>query len=196
VKRHSTQSGFTLIELLVAIAVSLVFIGSTLFSRADFDSTVRLGSITREVALIARQAQTYGAGGGSGGSEINLGQPHGLHVSASSTQVTLYTEQDEPPNNHDGESDEVIEQFQLPSDYRINQVCVDDNINTENCSGVPSLNELNTYFVRPSLNANFLDGNDNTLSSQRAIIEVEHRESGDIRTVVVDTTGYITVPSP
>jgi prepilin-type N-terminal cleavage/methylation domain-containing protein len=189
VNTNASQTGFTLVEMLVAIAVALIFVGGMLFSRGNFDSTVRLGSIAREVALIAREAQTSGAGGGG------EGRPHGIFLdTASSSEVIFYAEN----GGSDGydSSDELLEAFELPVRYSIDVFCVADNTSTEDCSGgsVTTLNDLSVYFVRPSLSANFQNSNGNASSSQRAIIDLIHEDSGNNRSVVIDTTGYITVP--
>jgi hypothetical protein len=176
--------------MLVAIAVSLVFVGGMLLSRGDFDSTVRLGSIAREVALVVRQAQTTGSGGGSGGS------PYGIYLEQSSTaEVRLYAE-DNGSSGYDGPtSDNVQETLMLPDQYSISSFCISNNTSTEDCSGsVTKPNDLSIYFVRPSLKANFQSDSTTASTSQRAIIDITHDSTGNTRSVVVDSTGYITVP--
>jgi len=187
----SEQSGFTLVEMLVAIAVALVFVGGMLFSRGDFDSTVRLGSIAREVALIVREAQTFGAGGGS---EVSIGQPHGIYLDDSSgSEVILYAES----NGSKGykPSDNLLENFELPGEYEIDKFCVSGDSSDQDCSGLSQPGDLSVYFVRPSLTANFYSSTDgNASTSQRAIIDIHHESSGNMRSVVIDSAGYITVP--
>jgi hypothetical protein len=175
-----------MIELLVAITVAIIFMGGMLLSRDDFDATVRLGSIAREVALVAREAQTYGAGGGS---EVDIGQPHGIHLNSNS-QITLYVDQDGDPG-YDGD-DQTLEQFQLPDRYSIDSFCTTNDASAESCSGSGG-GQLSVYFERPSLAANFHDGS-SVITPQKAIIDIIHEESGNTRSVVVNTTGYITVP--
>jgi prepilin-type N-terminal cleavage/methylation domain-containing protein len=167
VSKISKQTGFTLVEMLVAIAVALVFMGGMLFSRGDFDSTVRLGSITREVALFAREAQTYGAGGGS---DVNVGTPHGVYFDEdeSNSEITLYADDDESGSYDSGEELETLE---LPNDYIIS-----------------SPSEFDVYFTRPTLRANFNKG-----SGVKTIV-VTHTPSGKTREAKISTSGYISTP--
>jgi len=181
------------VEMLVAIAVALIFVGGMLFSRGDFDSTVRLGSIAREVALIAREAQTSGAGGGSEGSS------HGIYLDkASSSAVVFYAENNNNPGYDGAGNDNSLETFALPSRYTIDTFCVTDDKDAEDCtdSTAKKPDDLSIYFVRPSLTANFstIDSSVTASTSQNAIIDITHEDSGSIRSVVIDTTGYITVP--
>jgi len=166
VNKISKQTGFTLVEMLVAIAVALVFMGGVLLSRGDFDSTVRLGSITREVALFAREAQTYGAGGRTE-STVNTSRPHGIYKAPSSdSEIILYADEDDPADGYQP-SDETLKTLQLPDGYVI----------------ANPTNEFDVYFTRPTLRA-----------SDDLTITIEHSKSGNTREAEIDSSGYISTP--
>jgi len=190
VSKTSKQTGFTLIEMLVAIAVALTFMGGMLFSRGDFDSTVRLGSIAREVALIVREAQTYGAGGGS---KTNIGQDHGIFLDDNSmSEIKLYAESN-GSTGYQPSTDNLLENFQLPSEYTIDKFCVGGSAD-DDCSSSSQLADLSVYFSRPSLTANFFNSNGNASGSQRAIIVIKHSGSSNTRSIMIDSAGYTTIP--
>jgi len=187
---NASQSGFTLVEMLVAIAVALIFVGGMLFSRGNFDSTVRLGSIAREVALIVREAQTTGAGGGS---NTNIGQDHGIFLDDNSmSEIKLYAESN-GSTGYQSTTDNLLENFQLPSEYTIHKFCVGGS-SDDDCSSSSQLDDVSVYFSRPSLTANFANSNSNASGSQRAIVVIKHTGSGNTRSVVIDSAGYITIP--
>lgn len=194
-ENQQRQRGFTLIEMLVAISVAIVFLSGMLISQGDFDSTVRLSSITRDTALLVRQAQTYGAGGGS---DIEIGQPHGVYLSENNpNEIVLYSEEGDS-DGYQQNDDQVIETLDLPGPYTIKDFCFDisNTIDSANgCAEANSPSDLSIFFVRPSLEANFYSDDDSGADSARqAAIELSHESSGQTKMIKVDVTGYISTP--
>jgi len=185
-------NGFTLVEMLVAIAVALAFFGSMFVNRGSFDATVRLDGITREVALLARQAQTYGAGGRS---ELAVGEPHGIHLKDNNeNRVILYSDDDNnSPNGYDA-SQEEVDRITLPPRYTISEFCTAGSSATDcNGGGAEKPNKLDIYFVRPSLEANY-QSSGSMSDPDKAIVEITHGPSGNVGRVIIDKTGYISTP--
>jgi prepilin-type N-terminal cleavage/methylation domain-containing protein len=193
---HEHKSGFTLIEMLVAIAVMVTFISGMFFSRGDFDSTVRLNSIARETALLVRQAQTYGAGGG--GEELQVGKPYGIYLDGGSAEEIILYSEDSPADGYDSGSDLKIESLQLPEPYTISDFCFDTSnpiVSPDYCDDANSgISDLSIFFVRPSLEASFQSDTGNATSSVQAAIEITHESSGNTKRVIIDQTGYISTP--
>lgn len=194
-KKKDTQLGFTLIEMLVAVAVAALFASSIFLVRGNFDSTVRLNSITREVALLVRQAQTYGSGGGG---DIAVGEPYGIYVDINEpNQIRLYSDNDDPADGYDS-SDSTVEVFELPSPYSISDFCFDGSNPIDGpdyCDSAISPDDLSAYYIRPSLEANFFSQDDSgATSSIQAAIEITHQPSGVTERVIIDRTGYISTP--
>jgi type II secretory pathway pseudopilin PulG len=194
VKKKNEQSGFTLVEMLVAIAVAITFMGGMLLSRGSFDSTVRLSSIARDVALLARQAQTYGAGGGS---SLQVGQPHGVYLDENNPrEIKLYANAESSGSKgyEASSNDQVLDTLNLPTEYRIKDFCLDNNAVNDCASASSNPSDLSVYFVRPILEANFYSSSGNASSSSQAAIELEHSSSNATRIIKIDSTGFISTP--
>lgn len=191
-KKKGKQSGFTLVEMLVAIAVAITFMGGMLLSRGSFDSTVRLSSIARDVALLARQAQTYGAGGGS---SFQVGQPHGIYLDETNPrEIRLYANASSSASKGYEASDQVLDTLNLPTEYRIKDFCLDSSSVTNCASASSNPSDLSVYFVRPILEANFYSSSGNASPSSQAAIELEHSSSNANRIIKIDSTGFISTP--
>lgn len=189
----SDKSGFTLIEMLVAIAVAITFVSGMFLTRGNFDSTVRLSSVTRDVGLLVRQAQTYGAGGGS---YLEVGEPHGIYLdSSSSGEVILYADASSSPSRgyESSSADQAVDTLTITDPFTISDFClVNTGSISGDCSSATSYpDDLSIYFIRPSLEANFQSNTANASSSAQAGIEITHEASGSTRLIIIDATGYI-----
>lgn len=187
--------GFTLLEMLVAIAVLFIFMSGMLINQNDFDSTVQLKSLTREAALVYRQAQTYGTAGSRRSGTLQL---YGVSVDPSSATSSfhLYREDEAASPNGFSDSDELVEERRLPNRFVISDVCTATSGSPESCGGATSdvTNRLDVYFRRPSLESNFLIGGSSAGSVKRVIIEIQHTPSSSTDHVIIDSTGYISTP--
>ena len=57
-----SRAGFTLIEMLVVVAIITVVTAVMFSNQSNFSSSVLLANTTYDVALSARDAETYGLG--------------------------------------------------------------------------------------------------------------------------------------
>lgn len=188
-KVSDSDPGFTLIGMIVAISVATMFMGGMFLDRGSFNSGVRLDSVTRDVALLVRQAQTYGAGGGSG---IQLGQAHGVFLEdGNSDEIDLYADSTSTSGKYFNQSggDKLIETLTLTDKYEITDFCLGSGLS--DCQSQTTPNELSIYFVRPILDAKF---HATSTSGNQAVIEITHKKSSSTEIIKVGSSGYISTP--
>lgn len=191
-RKGQSSHGFTLVEMIVAVAVAVTFMGGMFLNRGSFDSGIRLDSVARDVALLVRQAQTYGAGGGSG---INVGQPHGAFFDAGNpNEAKLYVNASTTNKGFDSASaDQMLETITLANEYKIDDFCLGGS-GMSDCSGAAiNPGNLSIYFERPILDANFY-ANNSQVSHDQALIEIIHKSTNEKEIIKVDSSGFISTP--
>ena len=86
IKYSRYQSGMTLIELLVVLAIFVVVTGLLIFDYGSFRSSTSLESLSNDMALSLRKAQSYAIG--AYGSSSNFTYPYGVHFSTNPAPVS------------------------------------------------------------------------------------------------------------
>jgi prepilin-type N-terminal cleavage/methylation domain-containing protein len=194
--------GFTLIELVVTMGIMALITSVTLANHSKFGGQVMLRNLAYEMALIVREAQTYGVSV----RKINIGSGefeagYGVHFNANNpTEYVMfadtYTESGTLIRGEDGMRNTVLEDvntFKIGRGYKINKFCVGPEESPscrevcESCSGT-----LDILFKRPEPDAAIrFNGVESTLY-ERAQIELRSPRD-DLMSVLIEVSGQISV---
>jgi len=206
--------GFTLIELMVTVSIMTLITAVTLVNHSKFGGKVLLRSTAYEMALVVREAQTYGIsvrkiGFASGGSQTVLGGsidadfnvPYGVHFDVRDkthyiTFADTYLYNGILMKGSDAlrnTSLEDVTNHTIGKGYKINKLYVTDNsgarLSSESCPGTPV---LDITFTRPEPDAMMkFCGVDSNLYRSAEIELVSPR--GDLMKVLVEVSGQISV---
>jgi prepilin-type N-terminal cleavage/methylation domain-containing protein len=206
--------GFTLIELVVTLGIMVVITSVTLANYNKFGGKVLLRTTAYEMALAAREAQTYGISVRKVGF-INYGsglqtvldadtysefQPaYGLHFSAGSpTSYTMFADTYKDngiiSRGEDGLRNTNLEDvtiYNIGKGYKINKLCAGTDGKCvsvcESCTG-----SLDITFKRPEPDASIRFGGDTNKVYDKANIELISPR-GDSVHVLVEVSGQISV---
>ncbi|MBX2866616.1 prepilin-type N-terminal cleavage/methylation domain-containing protein [Candidatus Kaiserbacteria bacterium] len=185
----TSTRGFTLVELLVSMAVMLVILATSLFRFNTFDSEILLKTLSYDVALSVRQAQSYSLNvlGTSG----TFDSPYGVSFTPGSKNYPLFLYGgSETRPRYDGDAS-VLDMYQLSRRFEVVDVCVVRS-STEYCD----IDRLDVSFRRPEFTALFYaEGYSEVQNAQieSASIDIQSSEGGPVGTIEVGYTGYITV---
>ncbi|MBC7836830.1 type II secretion system protein [Acetobacteraceae bacterium] len=208
--RRHLRGGFTLIELIVVISIMLVITSFFLLRQQQFNSSTVLRSLAYSVALSVRQSQVYGTsvrefGGGftakSYGINFNTG-----NLAETPVRYILFADfNNNGVYNSGGSPGEFVQDFKLGSGYTIVKFCGVGNLagTIQSCSsggvgGGTSISALNTYFIRPNLDANFRSCSDAACTTPTAETYIGaymqiRAPGGATRNIIIGTTGRIAV---
>lgn len=204
IARPFFSAGFSLIELIVVVGVFGLISAVVLANYPGFNHKVSVQNLAHLMALEIRQAQVFGlsvkettAGSGSF-------PGYGAYfTSADLFSFILYTDLD---NNRKyngtldcSSSPECLEKAAIASGDSIRKICAVRSNGQRDCTN-PSVGEgpldyLNISFIRPDPDANILGtyGGGPDVSYQKAEISVEPPKKDFYKTIVVWTTGQISI---
>jgi prepilin-type N-terminal cleavage/methylation domain-containing protein len=219
--RENNTRGFTLVELMVVVGIFAFISMLTLANYSQFNTQIVLENTAHEVALEVRQAQSFGLGVREALSTTGTYPGYGIYIPASnSTKVYLYADVDGDKKYEGGDcvpgTGECVEVLQLRN-HSIYALCGD--LKTDHASLAPFrlTSEVDVYadggfpdgeycnkdsidiiFTRPNPDA-FLKGyiggsaEHPLTTGYNDIVIVVATPQGDARTIVVWSTGQITV---
>ena len=184
---HKSGAGFTIVELIVTTGIFALITSMILIRDAQFNSTVRLSSLTYEVALAVRQAQIFGTGVREYGSgDFNVG--YGVHFDTTNNKSFVFFADANKNNVYDG-TPEIIEIVNMRGNNFISKFCIFSLNGNETCSDSGS--KLDILFKRPSHNAIILS--DVVLGLNESARIYISSTTGDEKSVLVKFVGQISV---
>ena len=185
----NTQSGFTLIELLVVIAIMVIVASIVLLQAPNSKSSFTLLNDAYQIALLTREAQSYGSSVREGQTPGEFDVGYGIYLdSGDSDSIILFNDVDKDMA-YSSSNDLVVSTLRLTDNNVITQFCGVSSGGTL-CSG-GSLDNLSITFVRPDPDANIW-GDDGSDEYENATIDIEAPE-GHARTITIYTTGQISI---
>lgn len=175
---RSTQAGFTLVEMLVSISIIGLISTVIMMQYTRFDSQLLLRNMAYELALGVRQAQSLGisvTGGGAGG----FTAPYGVHFTVG-TNYVLFRDIN---SNFIYDSGEGLTTMTIERGNRVADLCI---------AATCSKTSLDIVFVRPDPDAHFA-ANGSAVAASSATVVLKSKDNTYTRTVVVSTTGQVSV---
>lgn len=190
--------GFTLTELIVVMSIATVMMTILVISHNRWNDALVVNTQAYELALMIRQAQTYGLGvkeytAGSGdkfnvgyGISINIDQP---------TQYVFFADKDKDKKYDSGE---FIETKILDRGVVIDKICDVGSSGSETCgAGNANYRRLGVSFVRPEPQAQILflnNGGNPTPGAKNTHVKIYLISPGDQLVVVgVRASGQVYV---
>lgn len=189
-----------MIELLVVCAIIIVITGLVLIDNNKFGGDVTLENFAYDVALSLRQTQVYGIAVERFGTNFNTG--YGMHFAlATPTTYILFADEDNTGIYDPAASpSEIVDTDTIDQGFAITGLCVIPEVGGTTCEPAT---EIDILFIRPQPDAYISAGVGG--NSPASCIEQPGSScyyeaqitltspKGDTRTVVVDTTGQISV---
>lgn len=192
--------GFTIVELLISIAIFVIMTIVVVAKYGNFNQSTLLTDTAYDVALVAREAQTYGlsvrnsdTGGGT-----NFSFPYGVAFSTQSgsscgsatlseTNMVLFADADQQDGRCGG-SDTAINTYTLSRGATVTRLCA--GTEQSSCSSISS---LEVSYKRPNPEAIICGTSGSTDCTYRyAEIGITGSQGGT-RTIVVNQSGQISV---
>ncbi|TSD03516.1 MAG: hypothetical protein Athens071416_197 [Parcubacteria group bacterium Athens0714_16] len=186
-KKSKTILGFTIVELIVTTGIFALITSMMLVRDAKFNSEVKLGNLTYEVALAVRQAQIFGTGVKEyGSSNFNVG--YGVHFDTANNKSFVLFADVNKNNAYDGTS-EIVEIVNMIGSNFISKFCVFSLSGNETCSDGGS--KLDIIFKRPNHNAIIMS--DITLGQNESVRIYISSTDGEEKSVLIKFVGQISV---
>ncbi len=186
--KRSTR-GFTLIELLAVTGVMVFVTSVILANNTRFGGAVLLQNLAYDIALTVRQAQTYGISVFRFGEE-EFSFAYGVHFNPSTpTNFLIFADAVSANGLYDGcvgAVCELVESTNISQGYRVSDVCVTAS-SVETCGH----SALDVTFKRPEPDAYIRADSLSTLFEKARVVVRSPR--GDLRSVVIETNGQISV---
>lgn len=175
------KRGFGLIELMVSISIMMLVAGIILIRQNSFNGAVLLRGQAYEIALAVREVQVNAVSASAiqGTTRTMLG------VYFDTSRNTTYRIFRDDENNGSYEaSEEYGQQNSLDSRFEIKEIRV----------GCTPQNNISVMFERPNFDAKFYRGSTQIAASAVEIdVGVKDTSSTEVKTVMITTTGQITV---
>jgi prepilin-type N-terminal cleavage/methylation domain-containing protein len=190
-KNKKILSGFTLVELLVTLTIFSIMTGIVLYNQQNFNNTIFLNNLAHDIALTARQAQTYG---------INVKEfaegagfrSYGISFNKSfNKNFVLFADNPFPSTNGifdnisftcPNDDSECVDNFIIKNSNYIKSLCDESNCD---------LDSLDITFVRPNPDA-LIKVNGSATNHPYAKIIVAS-ENGNTKSIIIRSTGQIYV---
>ncbi len=193
-----------MIELLAVTAIMVVVTSVMLASHSRFGGVVQLENLAYDVALSIRQAQVYGIAVARFQQEFIAG--YGVHFDiANRTTYKIFADAITRNGLYDcaypgTDNCELVRTVEITGGYRISDICATAPGGSEICNTTdPTISKIDILFIRPEPNAwiripcfSCPQG----VSFQAAARIALSSPRGDMRSVMVDTSGQISVKQP
>jgi hypothetical protein len=178
------------VELLAVTAVMVFITSAILANNSRFGGAVLLQNLAYDMALTVRQAQVYGISVFRFGDE-EFSYAYGVHFSPSTpTAFLLFADAVSENGLYDGcptsSECELVQSTNISQGYRVADVCVTGS-GAESCGH----SQLDVTFKRPEPDAYIRADLLPTLYKKGRVVVRSPR--GDLRSVVVETNGQISV---
>lgn len=196
ISSKNKRRGFSLIELLVSIGILTAITSVLLANHSRFGGNLLVGNLAYDIALSIRQAQLFGLSvrefkPASGGGRFDFG--YGVHLSSSDLNTyTLYADFN-LDNVYQTGVDEIEEIFNIRKGYGIKKFCATQIGGAVDCSDTGAISTLNITFLRPDPDANIRVSG--SMVAYRSATVVVQSPQGRERTILVESTGQISIPS-
>lgn len=175
-----------MIELVVALGIMTIITAVILANNSRFGGMVTLRSLSYDVALTIRQAQTYGISVRRfGATDFQIS--YGIHLDTSSpTLYVLFA--DGVVKNGFYDAGEIVESETIGRGFAITDLCAKTAVSSiESCG----LEKIDILFTRPEPDA-LIKINGGPTLQERARIELGSPQ-GNRMSVIVEATGQIAV---
>jgi prepilin-type N-terminal cleavage/methylation domain-containing protein len=217
----ATHSGFTLVELMVVVGIFVFMTALVVANYGSFNDGSLLTSMSYDVALALRDAQSYGLNvqGEVSGTSQNFTYPYGMDFNLGTpNQMILFADSNPLVNDVYGDGiytpsgsnlDTLITTYTLARGGLIKSLCVTNNPSPSSspspspssssqpsgsCIIGSSVNSIDITFKRPDPNAIIkANGGASGTTYAYAIIQVEDASKTSTRSIVVNETGEIAV---
>lgn len=182
--------GFTLIELLVTLSLFVVLTIIVIFSQSKFNGSILLTNLAYDVALTARQAQSFGVNvrentlDNSSGTSFK--HAYGVHFNTTDTKhFILFSDSVGGDGKYDSGADSLVNKYSIKRGSYISDICVGVS---PSCS---SVNTLDITFLRPNPDA-IIKSDISSADANEAKITISSSDE-KTRTVIVNATGQISI---
>jgi type II secretory pathway pseudopilin PulG len=211
-KVESIKSGFTLIELLVTVGIFIFMTALVVANYGSFNDGTLLTSMSYDVALALRGAQSYGLNvkGDISDTSQNFNYPYGMDFNSntgSNNQMIFFADSDPSNGNNsfgDGiytPSDSLITTYTLARGGLIKCLYVSNSpiTSSDSCSSTSQtdgfiVSSVDITFKRPDPNAIIMATVNGTLQKWvYAQIQVQNASKTSTRSIVVNENGLIAV---
>jgi prepilin-type N-terminal cleavage/methylation domain-containing protein len=203
----SNQKGFSLIELLVVMVIVTIITGVSIFRFRDYNSSKIVEQTTYDLALLVRQAQTFGisssdkdaiAGGSILTGEFESVLPTGIYFEYDAETKTYRSPVVLFRNGSDSDElvqyslkeDIVLEEFTMPRGVYIEQICV-NKCGEENSTTLKD--DISVSFDRPEPMPQMvlMDASPSEFLYPLWVKISASSENSDSEYVIIETTGFI-----
>jgi prepilin-type N-terminal cleavage/methylation domain-containing protein len=181
--------GFTLPELIVSIAIMIIITTVVLAQYRKFDSNIILTSLSYDIGLSVRKAQSYGLSvkGASTGVSVSFDLAHGVHFDTANPQSYLLFADVNSDFQYTPATPNIekVEGLKIQGGYKISKLCTLAGV-VETCT----VTSLDITFKRPDPDATvYANG---ILTPNDAIIYIQSPQNTS-KKIIVRSTGQISI---
>ncbi len=178
--------GFTLVELVVTMGIMALITTVTLANHSKFGGQVMLRNLAYELALVVREAQTYGVSVRKTGLATDFDAGYGIHFDPSTPKNYIMFSDTVADGLYIPGEDTIVTGYGIGRGYKISKLCVTAGINTL-CNGT-----IDLLFKRPEPDASIrFNGVPNNLYEKVEVELISPR--GDTMSMIVEVSGQISV---
>ncbi len=180
------MKGFTLIEMMVTVGIMAVITTITLANHSRFGGQMMLRSLAYEIALVVREAQTYGVSVRRASTATGFDTGYGIHFDPSTPSSYIMFSDVDGDGLYTAGDDILVAEYNIGRGNQINRLCVTVGPHTS-CN-----QKVDILFMRPEPDALIrFNGIFNNLYEKVEIELISPR--GDTISVIVEVSGQISV---
>lgn len=190
IKRYARRKwvgGFSLVELLVTVGIFSFISVSIFVKNSNFNSSVLLTNLAYDVALSIREAQIYGLSVREFNQSFDVA--YGVNMNSNNDLNYIFFA-DADKNGRYDVGDGLLENYSIKKGNRISDFCATPSSGSERCKSTGDITSLDITFLRPNPDAIIKTNLAETYGTAKIYLE---SPSGSRRTVVVESTGQISV---